>query len=374
MPYICLAQTLPDGTVNILDLYPNTSLRNLVVDPQGQTKYANRVVNDALIIGGANGRLAFEAKGLGAYLVDQVEPGGSTIATGTIQVATSIATNNVSIAGVVFVAVNGVPNAAAQEYQDTAGAGSDIASAATLTATINDAASQTLISTATGGVVVTAADGGTDTVTLTASVAGPTGDLALATNSALTMVLSGPTMTRANSQWDAGTVATATAALIARVDAGLPLTLADVNTILSAVDAELTGVSTNSVGVLEDLLSVMAGRGYTVGATAQLYSPAGVFNPVLVGGFAVDVLTFDPEFNDSPSGTLVPTEVKPIRHTYDTGALQESAALGHILRFANGDVTLFPDSDMLPPIPGQQAPIVGARVITVYNDDGTVLV
>ena len=46
MPYICLARTdIPDGTLQVLDLVPNTSLRSNL-DPPGQTRYVNRVQND----------------------------------------------------------------------------------------------------------------------------------------------------------------------------------------------------------------------------------------------------------------------------------------------------------------------------------------
>jgi hypothetical protein len=372
MPFICLAQEIADGTVNILDLLPNSSLRNLILDPEGQTKYVNRTENEPVATNEA-GLVLQDARGLSAYLVDHTEPGGSLTATGTVQVQTSVATNNVIIGGITFVAVNGGAVAASQQFNDTASATSDILSAASLVTAINDGASQTLISGANGGVVVAAANGGTDTVTLTASVAGPTGDLTLSTNSAPTMVLSGAAMARTASVWDPTSLGVATAALIARVDAGLPLTLADIDTILSAAGAELTDAGgSNSTGTVAELLSVLSGRGYSISANAVAYTAPGVWNPAEVGGFTEGLLTFDTEFNDDPNGTIVQHEVKPIKDTFDGGSLQESVLSGVLARMTQG-VTLFTDNDLLPPIAGQQAQIDNARLVTVYNDDGSLL-
>lgn len=373
MPFICLTQALPDGTVNILDLAPNTSLKSAIYDGPGQTKYVNRAQNDTVLVSPTGVTLS-ESKGVGAYLVDRVEVGGTQTATGTITCLTVLATDEVTIAGVVFTAVDGgAANPAVQAFDSKLGAGTDQATSDSLVATINNGASQALIVLATGGPTVTATNaGGTSTtVTLTASLVGPTGDLALTTNSALTCILSGATMTRTNSAWTPTTLATATAALFTRMDGGLALALANVNAILGVVGGELTATTTNSTGVLLELLSILSGRGYTLPAGVTTFTGT-TFNTAQGGSFTEGVLTFDTEFNASPNGTIVQREYKPIRTTYDSGSLQESALLGQLFRFANG-VTLWPDSDLLPPITGQQAPVTG-RLITVYADDGTVIV
>lgn len=367
MPFICLAQsTIADGIVNILDLLPNSSLRNLIYEPVGQTKYVNRVQNEAVFVN-ATGLVLRDTRGLGAYLVDNVEVGGNAFATGTIQAASVLNTNTVTIGGVLFTAVDGgAADPALQQFDSLAGSGSDINTAASLVATINNAASQALFGP---GPTVTAANGGTDTVTVTADVAGATGDLALATNSALTVILSGATMTRASgTAWTQTTLGVATAALIARVDAGQSLTLTDVNTILGAVGATLTGAT----GTLVDLLSILAGRGYLIRAGAAVLS-GGAFNPTRVGGFTEGKLVWDTAVNTSTTGTTVQYEVKPIKATYDGGAFQMSLLLGALNRFATG-VTLWPDSDQLPPIAGQTVQVDNARLITVYDDDGSLLV
>ena len=47
MPYICLARAdLPNGTVQVVDLTPNSSQRSEPYDPPGQTRYVNRVQNN----------------------------------------------------------------------------------------------------------------------------------------------------------------------------------------------------------------------------------------------------------------------------------------------------------------------------------------
>lgn len=71
MPFICLRRSdIPAGTLQVLDLWPNTSQRNQSIDPAGQTKYINRFQNDTLALSGT--ALAAEYKGLAAYLVDHV--------------------------------------------------------------------------------------------------------------------------------------------------------------------------------------------------------------------------------------------------------------------------------------------------------------
>ena len=77
MPYICLAQNLPDGTVQILDLKPNSSQRNTIYEPPGQTKYVNRALNGTLVYTTAGVTMGSVA-GLSAYLVDRVAPVGGS--------------------------------------------------------------------------------------------------------------------------------------------------------------------------------------------------------------------------------------------------------------------------------------------------------
>jgi len=78
MPFICLRRSdIPAGTLQVLDLWPNTSQRNQAIDPAGQTKYINRYQNDTLSVSG--GATVAEYKGLAAYFVDHVVENSANI-------------------------------------------------------------------------------------------------------------------------------------------------------------------------------------------------------------------------------------------------------------------------------------------------------
>jgi hypothetical protein len=79
MPYICMIREDIDAAVlQVLDLSPNESQRNLVLEPPGQTKYVSRVVSDTVALNGTDTTAAFA--GLAAYLIDNViDSGGATI-------------------------------------------------------------------------------------------------------------------------------------------------------------------------------------------------------------------------------------------------------------------------------------------------------
>lgn len=89
MPFICLRRSdIPAGTLQVLDLWPNTSQRNQSIDPAGQTKYINRFQNDTLALSGT--ALAAEYKGLAAYLIDHVVKNSANIPI-TVAVANLVA-------------------------------------------------------------------------------------------------------------------------------------------------------------------------------------------------------------------------------------------------------------------------------------------
>lgn len=75
MPYICqIRSDIPDGILQVLDLLPNTSQRNLIYDPPGQTKYVNRLQNDTVAVASFATTAAYS--GLAAYIIDAVADGG----------------------------------------------------------------------------------------------------------------------------------------------------------------------------------------------------------------------------------------------------------------------------------------------------------
>lgn len=264
MPYICLARTdIPDGTVQVLDLKPNTSQRNLIYEPPGQTRYVNRAVNEAPQAS-PNGEAQADVNGLRAYIADRFDPA--------------------NLVGAVWSA----------------------------------------------------------------------SDLALAAN-----------------------------ALLAEVDAGHALTTSDVNTALKSAlgGADIGFAVGGSTAVLTELLSVLGGRGYNLPAGSVKLEGA-AWDAVQRGSFTTNALHFGTTWD---SGEIVPStlggdsvavETKPTRHTYDGTHFQVSLGQGHLAQFQAG-VTLFPDSDLASHYPwmaqgSNQFPQAdNARVVTVYNDDGT---
>lgn len=86
MPYICMIRTdISDGTLQILDLWPNTSQRSAIYDPEGQSKYIDRGEYTGTGANAANGRpttitatahlTGYDTYGLAAYLADTVVDG-----------------------------------------------------------------------------------------------------------------------------------------------------------------------------------------------------------------------------------------------------------------------------------------------------------
>lgn len=255
MPYICMTRTdIPDGVLQVLDLFPNTSQRNQSIAPQGQTAYINRVSRPDISLeqpaGAGNPLFLYgvpggDAEGLAAYLMDR------SPADGAVQTPMT-----------------------AQEAMDAADA------------------------------IITLMD--------TATTA----------------------MTEANIN-----------AAVQAVGGGL-------------VAYDLLGGAW-STATLTDVLSILAGRGYTVPAGSQIATTqaAGGHTPAAVGAFGD----------------------KPIRHTYASGSLNISIGAGYISEFIIG-MTLYGVGSPYPYRGAQQFqtmtnPLTQAagRLAVVYADDGTIL-
>jgi len=269
MPYICLARNdIPDGTVQILDLSPNTSQRSLIYEPPGQTKYVNRALNEAPVPIPTSGAVSSDFNGLQAYLADRFDP------------------------------------------------------------------------TNLGGAV-----------------------------------------------WSEADLATGAAALLAEVDAGNALTAANVDAALTVALGAAVGFGVGgSTPVLTELLSVLAGRGYVLPA-GSIKLVGAPWDPVQRGNFTEIQRQFGTTWdagewvpsslaNRQAGGDPVPVETKPTRHTYNSTHFQVSLGEGHLATFQAG-VTLWPDSDLVGHYPwlmqgnNQHPQVNNARVVTVYNDDGT---
>lgn len=75
MPYLCKIRTdIPDSILQILDLQPNESQRNLIYEPRGQNKYLNRVTNDTVAVVANVTVAAYE--GVAAWLIDSIDDAG----------------------------------------------------------------------------------------------------------------------------------------------------------------------------------------------------------------------------------------------------------------------------------------------------------
>lgn len=75
MPFICKRRVdIPDGILQVLDLQPNESQRNLIYEPPGQTKYVSDPQNDTVVVA-ANVTVGAKA-GVAAWLIDTIEDSG----------------------------------------------------------------------------------------------------------------------------------------------------------------------------------------------------------------------------------------------------------------------------------------------------------
>lgn len=418
MPYICLARSdIPDGTLQVTDLWPNTSLRNQSIDPPGQTRYFRRArntpVNVSSVTGLATSSNGRPLEGLSAYLADRVEAGGLAAERQTLTIlgglpaGVTITIDGPNGAPVVFISVVGGANANNLEFNSVAGAGSPTASAASLVAAINAAVSQALLEISIGGAAsgqtVTAANVG-PIVTITADVRPGTNYLqtTLAESSAgVRVTLGGATLTRPATLWTTANVAAAANAILARVDAGQSLTLANINATLAGVVAS-TALSSaggsRSTGTVLDILSILAGRSYVLPSGSALVNvgllPLVVAKTAALGSFLDSVQVFDSRMlqgeirpllpftkhpNQAASGgdTATP-EHGPVRYSVDGDSLQASVLNGQLSRMQDSSVTLFPrNSAAFHGLAAFQnadvAQVNNARLVTVYADDGNLL-
>jgi len=72
---------IPAGTLQVLDLSPNESLRNLTIDTPGQTKYIAPVVRDIPLVANAAGTITTvnEVRGLEAWFLANIDDGAASL-------------------------------------------------------------------------------------------------------------------------------------------------------------------------------------------------------------------------------------------------------------------------------------------------------
>ena len=353
---------------------------------------------------------------LGAH-VDTITPVGGVVSfastirglLGQFALTESTATVRLTVSGANMDLVLADP--AAQEFDGLLGVASNADVALTLTDAINDAASIVLVRAANTNVYADAT-ANVATVELLAMFDpggapvvqyGPDGSLTLASSSATRLALNTGTVTdrmyRTNENWNGTTMTNTVTALLARLDAGSSMTLSDINTLLTAqAGTSLIAGGTSSTGTVDDILNILAGRGYRISkmSSASTFNQfTTVANPTYEweatqrGGFTENVLVYGDTMlhgevvSSTLGGTTVAREITPIRHTIDTDAFKISVASGQLAVFGSVSgmppVTLWPDSDTRPFYPWlhqgtlQYPAVTNARVLTVYDDSGNVL-
>lgn len=93
MPYITMRRTdIPNGILQVWDLWPNDSQRNYTLDPPGQSGYVRQIpLNQTVATTGAGPILTVrDYCGLAAYLIDNVEDSSTTALTAAVANAASL--------------------------------------------------------------------------------------------------------------------------------------------------------------------------------------------------------------------------------------------------------------------------------------------
>ena len=416
MPYICLARNdIQDGSLQVLDLLPNSSQAIPSLNPPGETRYVNRVKTEIANFDNRGGKLTLATPyvdGLAAYLVDTVEVGGAEQATGTIIILAGLAAGEtVSINGITFTAVAGGAVAANREFNDIANSGSIANTVASLVTAITNA---TAINAVKGGTISGSyahAVAGSPSIGLYArtgagaTLTGWAGDISL-TSVGAHIGLTGVALTRTHPAWTPAVQAAAVGLITANMDAGNPLTLSAINTVLLATaGADLTGSTgaSRSYGSVEDVLACLSGRTYRIpqkdllgldtapvdttdgffvygDSTTKWHNPdnlprGGFTQPILNNGDAMQYGEIKPLV---AGGDVEYREVGGIRQTYNTDALTASLVLGQLSHLTTSTL-LWPSSGNTPyfPFGPFNGPTYGTttatRLVTVYDDDGSVL-
>lgn len=95
MPYIVMRRTdIPNGTLQVQDLKPNTSQKNSVLEPGlGQSGYVVNIAENQTVVTTGAGPIVTvrDYCGLAAYLIDHVEDSSTTALTATVANAAALA-------------------------------------------------------------------------------------------------------------------------------------------------------------------------------------------------------------------------------------------------------------------------------------------
>lgn len=294
------------------------------------------------------------------------------------------------------------PDPAAQEFaaEGYANPPSNANSATSLAAAMNDAATDALL-VGLGLTTVTAA-ALANVVTVTADAFGSEGALLLSSTNAVREALSDDHLARTHDAWTTALANDCADAIQAEVDAGNGLTVALLNTAVNAAvaGAQFTLLGAASTATLADVLSILAGRVYRVPTGTSKALGEGLWDTTAAGSFTTPNVVFDSEMSygewrptagwrktgggpggNKPQfsgGDTVNNEVGGVRTTVDSTHFQSSLQTGQLSHYAAG-ITLFPDADVQAFVSNwvrrthRQGTLTNQRVVTVYDDDGSLL-
>ncbi|HIB01508.1 MAG TPA: hypothetical protein EYO31_06445 [Phycisphaerales bacterium] len=311
MPYLIMART-DIASLQVPDLSPNNSQQTIFeVSLPGQTGYVTApAINKpaySRASAGSSGVLegafsvAQDLSGFTAYLVDKVEPGGAAAATIDITISAMADGDTITLTSSEGDGTTYTATAGAEFVGDIA---DDDATALAIAALIET--DPAALTAAVGDTLTAAAVA--NVVTITADTVGAVGSLTVlgASDEDMVSIPNPYRLTRPAEQWNLSDSQDAYDALLALVSAGTDLTAANMNTALSTViadtDMDADAATSLSTGDVEELVSVMAGRGYQVAAGTAVYAAGGQFVGDQ-GGFTTAVSVVDPTLISGINGT-----------------------------------------------------------------------
>jgi hypothetical protein len=343
MPYIIMKRDdIPAGTLQVLDLDPNTSLRNLTLDVPGQTKYVNPAVNETVVTYIPTGmeRTVFrDVSGLAAWILTNVPDVAGTASTGNFTIASGPADGDTVTVGTSAI---GGPNvtltfrdAPASIFEVQIGSTAD-ASASNLAGVINNPSVGLSL-------YVTGSFGGAGVCAITAVQDGSAGDGVTLAETSATIAptamgggVNAGGMTAAEANTSADDILVLLLGFGDLTDAAAPLTVASINGVMAA--GAITAAQ------LPDILDILAGRQYFVPA-GTLVEDAGVYEIAPAVG-----AEGGPGFVDPSNRVLFLND-------------------GLTLSVATGELEGFLDSGF---VYGGVAGNPNGEAVAVYNDDGTI--
>ena len=322
------------GTLQVIDLLPNTSQLNNPYEPVGQSKYLRPpdTADADVSVSGSTTTFSAESKGLAAYFLVNVDAETGVAASGTVTAATVLAADTVTIGGIQFDAVAGARTPGSNDFDQS---GTDTTTAADLAAAINDplngiGLSSTINVTASPSVAV---------VTITADAEGTDDNAITLTSSGATLTVSGATFTGGVDE-TALTPAEANTSkddILANLVAFGDTSSAAVTMDLTAVNSEMADGTLTAAQHL-DVLDILAGKEYIV--------PAGT--TVVSSGSGDLTVTGGPGFT---AGSL--------RVIYNTEAFLVSHSGGYLSTLLRTNYSF------------AEATGTNLEAVAVINDDGT---